>query len=90
MTVSRGTSGVCVEVPVVLAGLVAAWSAALMLLVWWTDHGPMGAAVWGLFTTGVAMVWTLGYLVGRQSELLRAAYECGREERSSLASVERL
>lgn len=69
-----------VEVPVIIAGLVAMWGLAVLLLSWGTDSGPQAAAWWGLFTTAVAAVWTLGYLLKRHMAALRFAYELGRQE----------
>ena len=85
---ARGYSGRYVEVPVTLAGLVAMWTIAVCLLTWETfEGGPQGAAVWGLFMTGVAMVWTVAYLLGRYVEMLRYAWEIGRGEDGELVTL---
>lgn len=78
---TRGQQGKCVEIPVNLAGVVMVWLIAVLLLMWGTTGGNLNATeVWGLFTTAVAAVATVAYLLARHLQLLRYAFELGREE----------
>lgn len=71
--------GRCVMVPVSLAGLVSLWVMAVVLIGWDTAGGPEVAGKWGLLASAAAAAWTVIYGLAKQQDLLRKAFELGRE-----------
>ena len=71
--------GRVVLVPVSLAGLVLMWAVAVVLLLWDTVGGPDMAGQWGLLASAGAAAWTVLYGLACQRDLLRRAFDMGRE-----------
>lgn len=74
----------CVVIPVSLAGLVALWGAAALLIGWNTVGGPDAVGKWGLLCSAGAASWTVIYGLARQYELMAEAFRLGRESVSPI------
>lgn len=77
---TRDETGLCVQVPVSLAGLVIMWAIVVALLTWdsWLG-GPQAASDWGLAISAAAAAWTVIYGIREQTAALRNAFELGRD-----------
>lgn len=80
----------CLIVPISLAGLVAMWGGAVLLIAWDTLGAPDVTGKWGLLASAAAAAWTVIYGLARQHQLMVEAFELGRRANAAGRGLRRV